>query len=196
MTSDYIIPQYLIDFVAESTKSFDASHNLEHALKVTDNMHKIMQSLNEPYDKLFATTIAMLHDVCDHKYPNSITQDTLEKFIYRHNGIDTPRITNLIENVSWSKESKGLTNLIHKLDERYLIGLTDADRLEALGKGGLDRCITFLLANGGNVPEDVIKHCHEKLLKLYTDNYIKTNYARELAKPLHEEIVVFVNSSK
>lgn len=98
--------------------------------------------------------------------------------------------------MSWSKENKGLTDLKYKPDERYLIALTDADRLEAIGKVGLDRCITFALAHGKLVPEDVIKHCHEKLLRLLPERFIKTEYARILAQPLHDEIVDYVDKHK
>jgi hypothetical protein len=57
---------------------------------------------------------------------------------------------------------------------------------------GIERCETLVRARGGRVPEDVVKHCHEKLLKLYPDNFIRTKTGRELAVGLHEEIVEYV----
>lgn len=89
MNNDYTISENLVNFVRTSTQHFDESHGLDHALKVTHTTHAILHNLNEPYDKLFTSTIAMLHDVCDHKYPNSILIEELENFIIKHNGNDT-----------------------------------------------------------------------------------------------------------
>ena len=67
----------------------------------------------------------------------------------------------MIENVSFSKEDKVRKGLVAKVDIPthlipYMIALRDADRLEAIGQIGIERCIQFTLANGGKVPEDVV----------------------------------------
>jgi len=187
------IPDYLLSFVTEVTKIFDDSHNVTHAQAVTKTTHEIMQSFSTPYDEHFVTMIAMLHDVCDHKYPESIKRSDLSDFIKLHMSDEQAKYADLIiDNVSYSKESKGLRVILPEPYNTYLTALSDADRLEAIGKIGIDRCETFTREHGGKVPEDVIKHCHEKLLRLLPDGFIKTPYARKLAEPLHQEIVDYV----
>lgn len=187
------IPKYLIDFVTESTKIFDDSHNVCHALAVTKTCHEIMQSLGPTYDEHFISMVAMLHDVCDHKYPESIKRSELTDFIRLHLSDEQTHFANLIiDNVSYSKEAKGLREILPEPYNTYLTALSDADRLEAIGKIGIERCETFTREHGGKVPDDVVKHCHEKLLRLLPENFIKTPYARSLAEPLHKEIVDYV----
>ena len=42
------------------------------------------------------------------------------------------------------------------------------------------------------MPEDVVTHCHEKLLRLYNEHFICTEEGRRLAETLHEDIVQYV----
>ena len=98
----------LLEFVKVSTSHFDESHDWTHAVKVTDNTHLIMRSLRDHYEYDLVNMAAMLHDVCDHKYPESISSFELETFI-RDNAskVDADRILAIINNVSYSKEAKG-----------------------------------------------------------------------------------------
>ena len=104
----------------------------------------------------------------------------------------------IIENVSFSKEDKlrkateGKLRIAENVPKElhpYLIALRDADRLEAIGPEGIRRCQVFTESRGGKVPEDVVVHCHEKLLRLYNEHFICTEEGRRLAEPLHEDIV-------
>ena len=61
-----------------------------------------------------------------------------------------------------------------------MIALRDADRLEAIGPEGIRRCQVFTESRGGKVPEDVVVHCHEKLLRLYNEHFICTEEGRRL----------------
>lgn len=191
----------LLQFVKNSTKHFDESHNHEHALKVYHTTINIMNSYGWEYDVELATYSAMLHDVRDHKYPNSISQEDLEAFLFVEIGSKKGKqVLNIIEHVSFSKEDQQRKNNIFVCDISddlfpYLVALRDADRLEALGEVGIRRCEQFVLAHGGKIPEDVVKHCKEKLLRLYNEYFIVTEFARQLAKPLHNEIVDYVKSN-
>ena len=96
----------------------------------------------------------------------------------------------LIDNVSFSKEDKirkGLCSApeIYPELHPYLQALRDADRLEAIGQIGIERCIEFTKSIGGNVPADVVTHCYEKLLRLYDEKFIVSEEARKRAVPLH-----------
>ncbi|CDW77293.1 hd superfamily [Stylonychia lemnae] len=195
--------QSLLYFVKDSTKHFDSSHNHEHAELVYSNTMKIMDSLyksRDEYDEELITYASLLHDVRDHKYPESITEEEMHKFLIDQVGEDkTKQVLQIIENVSWSKEDKlrksqGLNfnpDFPQEL-QTYLTALRDADRLEAIGQIGIERCVQFNISHGYKYPEDVIQHCHDKLLRIYTEKFIETEMGRKLAEPLHQEIVDFV----
>jgi uncharacterized protein len=185
----------LNEFVKSSTAHFDDSHNWIHAENVYLSTIKIINSLDIDYDEDIITYAAKLHDVCDHKYQNSIPRTELEKFILKNLGSEkTNHVLKIIDNVSFSKEIKGLRETLIEPYNTYLTAISDADRLEAIGKVGIERCETFTKSRNGKIPEDVIIHCHEKLLRLYEDNFIVTKLGREIAKPLHEEIVNYVKN--
>jgi uncharacterized protein len=186
----------LHDFVKESTKHFDDSHNYSHALAVTNNAKKIAVTFDIDSEDELLNFASMLHDVCDHKYPQSISKDALYSFIFDNMTCKTKseQTIKIINNISYSKEAKGLREQFDHPYNIYLDIISDADRLEALGKIGIERCIEFTKTYNGRIPEDVIQHCHDKLLRLLPDGFIKTEYGKELAKPLHQEILDYVNS--
>lgn len=183
----------LLLFVKESTKHFDESHDWTHAAIVTKSTHIVMKSLGNEYEEKLVTYAAMLHDVCDHKYPDSISREKLEGFISENlEKVDRDRVLAIIDNVSYSKQAKGKRIQLPEPDCTYLVALSDADRLEAIGEIGIKRCATFTLERGGKVPEGVIEHCHEKLLRLLPDGFIVTELGRKMALPLHQEILDYV----
>ena len=103
----------------------------------------------------------------------------------------------IIDNVSFSKEDKvrkGGAQAVEVPDhlKLYLDVVRDADRLEAIGQIGIDRCIAFSLSIGRKIPDDVIVHCHEKLLRIYGELFIVTDLGRKMAEPLHQVIVDYV----
>lgn len=180
----------------EWMSGFDDTHDFNHVVKVCENAFKILNDIHLSYDQDIIIYSAILHDVCDHKYPNSISVEVRDNFIIESLGIEKARKVKLIiDNVSYSKESKGLCDKIEDEDTAfYLDVIRDADRLEALGSEGLRRCIEFTRLRGGKVPEDVVAHCHDKLLKL-ADHYIKTIPGKRMAAPLHQEILAYVQAN-
>ena len=205
-----VIPLHLIelidlsnkleDFVIKSTKIFDDSHNHVHmknvvtnSFEIIDNDDMIRQKITDhPEIIKLVLIVGWLHDVRDHKYPNSISQEELENFILTIEPDNVQIICKMIDNISWSKEAKGLRKLLPEPYQTVLDIVSDADRLEALGKIGIERCEIFTREHGGVVPADVITHCHEKLLRILPEGFIKTNYGKILAQPLHQEIVDYV----
>ena len=184
----------LYEFVKISSASFDESHDVSHAVAVYNNTIKIAETYKNTMEMDILMYASMLHDVCDHKYPNSIKEEELMKFIVGKLGKKNAiRVMNIINNISFSKQVKDLRKKPIYPDCMYLDIVSDADRLEAIGQIGIDRCITYTTASGGIVPDDVINHCHEKLLRL-KDEYIVTFKGKELAEPLHQVILDYVDS--
>jgi hypothetical protein len=229
-------------FVTESTKEFDESHDYFHMLQVVTNSFQIFwndltiqsalgsspsnsegrfieSDLSSESLELarLILIVAWLHDVRDHKYPNSISEEALYSFVvnevcrkqYSHDSNcnsnsnsnssqaeeEANYIIEIINNISFSKEAKGLRKSFLSINRLYQYALdivTDADRLEAIGIQGIRRCEIYTKEHGGKVPEDVVIHCHEKLLRILPEGYIKTEYGKVLAQPLHQEIVDYV----
>lgn len=182
-------------FVTRSTAEFDDSHDVHHANSVFLNAVKICMAdypeLCLERDKRIITYACYLHDVCDHKYKEqSITEAELHEFIHSQLAPDEAQIViDIINNVSFSKEVKGKRQSLH---QPYLDIVSDADRLEAIGHVGLERCIAFTKAMNKPYPEDVITHCHEKLLRLYNEGFIRTYTGKLMARPLHKVISDYV----
>ena len=178
-------------FLIASTSYFDASHDVQHAERVMQMAFEIANATYADYDATILVLAALLHDVCDHKYtgPQSTSKPQLRNFLLEQ--VDAPAadsILLIIDNVSFSKQDKGLDQDLGEWLGRHLTCVRDADRLEAIGQRGLQRCMQFTEARGGEIPADVVQHCREKLLRLYNEHFIVTEYARQLALPLHQEI--------
>lgn len=185
--------QELHDFVEASTAIFDESHDITHADAVCYNTLKIAETIDAELEFDILIYTAMAHDVCDHKYPASIKEEQLAEFIEGKLGATKcGRVMSIIKNISFSKQIKGLRQQLPSPDSLYLEIVSDADRLEAIGQIGIDRCIAYTHASGGNVPEDVVTHCYEKLL-LLKDTYITTSMGKVLAEPLHQVIQDYVD---
>jgi HD superfamily phosphodiesterase len=216
----------ICEFIVKSTKCFDNSHNWEHARDVLWMSEDIAAEDKIVVEHDVVSLSAVMHDICDHKYKDrgSISEEELYKFIEdvlnqspsglkgtdaekaevaERAKIKTARIKAIIDNVSWSKQSKARAagqpeNPLEGNDAKYLEIIRDADRIHAIGvKNGADRCrIYTIAANPGRtaaeIEEMVVQHCNEKLLKLYPENYITTPAGRRIAEPLHQELKEWV----
>jgi uncharacterized protein len=189
--------QVLYNFVEQNTTKFDSSHNIHHAIKVYNNSIKIINSMEMEYDRDIITWASLLHDICDHKYDNSIPKDKLYEFIKSNLGeFKANRIINIIDNISFSKEIRGERCVLPYPDYLYLDVISDADRLEAIGYAGIRRCESYIIEKLGIKNPELIKanlldHCHAKLLKLFPD-YFRTFLGKELAEPLNNETIEYV----
>ena len=75
--------------------------------------------------------------------------------------------------------------------------ISDADKIDGLGIIGLQRCQRYTKNCYQNISQlDLIKkvheHANEKLLRLKTE-FIKTEYGKQLAAPLHDEMILELN---
>lgn len=74
--------------------------------------------------------LALLHDVCDHKYPQSIQRKELSGWITNNMDKDSANlIDNFIDKVSFSKQQKsGDMSKVHSVLE----AVRDGDHMEAI----------------------------------------------------------------
>lgn len=188
----------VLEFVKVNTAHFDSSHGWEHAMVVAFYATQIMQT-----GKMLI--FALLHDVCDHKYLNSISQGELDAFIATTN---YPEIKDLIPLVSWSKQNNqgdGIYDGLSDDDKEHLIAIQTADRIQAIGAIGIERCFTYTRTKNPDKGEEeikklVVKHCNEKLIRLLPENFIRKDilpeYLQEEVIKHHDAIVSFVNDNQ
>jgi uncharacterized protein len=176
---------------------FDESHNWQHILNVYANMLAIVKGDQIEYEEDLLTYMIKLHDIRDHKYPNCITEAALISFLDAEVGqVKREQIMLVIDNVSFSKQDSGkCTKISDSKLVKYLTIVRDADRLEALGQVGIQRCITFQTLQGNRVPQIVLFHCHEKILRLLPEKFIINPTAQKMAEPKHQEVVNYVKAN-
>lgn len=172
----------VLKFVKESTEIFDDSHNWKHAVRVAINSTKILNTKDVLY-------LALLHDVCDHKYENSLPKDKLHEWIF-NNILQSMKIyiCYWIDQVSFSSQKN--MDKVHPVLE----AVRDGDRMEAIGEIGIKRCEDFTRLRGGKVPEDVVKHCHEKLKRLVPEGYIVHKSAEIFRR--HNVIIEYIYENR
>ena len=197
----------LSEFVQTTCADRDESHGHAHMKAVAEMSSYIIQedySDRRQYHHLIqdATAAAWLHDIADHKYDHDGTlEQRLDEFGHKHIS-NYPNIKQVIKYVSYSTENKAIlagTPLDYDslLTPYYALVrhiVSDADKLQAIGKIGITRALTYTReANPSYTEEQVIaevrKHADEKLLRLATE-FIRTPTARALAQKEHEEMLV------
>ena len=190
------------------TSDYDESHNLDHhkavfndAINIATHFEPSEEMTNSPFYRdliIMVTYASLLHDTIDHKYPDNLEYKRKELFcfIFNNTGILARDIIWIIENISYSKEVKNGYPFHDKLIVQLARDVvSDADKLQAIGKVGLERCRIYEKSiNPNGSAEDhekkVKAHCEEKLLHLH--KYIRTFYgsvkALELTEELKEEL--------
>lgn len=189
-------------FVIDSTARFDSSHNHEHANAVYRNTMLIADSTGDEYDKRIVHAAAKLHDVVDHKYTNlSITNRELDAFLNTLFTVhkDLRIVMCIMNRISYSQLRNRCSMSDHKFRKYdYIDWIRDADRIEAIGPGGIERCEAYCRklhpdADEQKITSLVVQHCKDKLWFLYgKEGNIVTPKGRELAKPLHEYIEAYM----
>lgn len=191
-------------FVKEICKGRDSSHGYEHIHAVMRNslmIYKGEKIENEEIKELCIVT-AWLHDVADHKYDrNGVLKERLLQFLKMNYSHNQKLSLDIIDRISFSKECGNKEDWELILGEKGLLVrniVSDADKLEALGTVGIERCIEYTKEtyrkkynkeiSREELCQEVKKHAEEKLLRL-KDEFIRTKTGKKLAIPLHQELV-------
>lgn len=191
-------------FAQQTTVGRAQSHGFEHLQEVAALANAIVDDLPAaaPHREL-ALICALLHDVPDHKYDHS--GDLRARVLaFLESDVDlrahATDIMWVVDNVSYSKEVKsaGANLLLHAGDSIGLVRdvVSDADKIVALGRKGVERCREYALelkpaATEAQVDRHVVKHAHEKLLRLQSE-FIRTEPGKRLAAPEHAFIAEYV----
>lgn len=201
-------------FVRRVLSGREASHGFLHACAVRDLSMEIFRKTDIAGARLGSVVeiAAMLHDVLDHKYVDTSTPegrklaDEVDAFLNEE--LDEEggcAVRDIVKNVSYSKENKarmaGKDPPWKALKEPVLTMrhvVSDADKIEALGEGGLQRCFECARefnpeADERGVLSEVLQHCQDKLLRLLPE-FIRTDAGKAMARPGHEFLADWVDS--
>ena len=195
----------LSDFVKEVCTGRDDSHGHAHMKAVAEMTRHLIQEdhIDESgHLMLDAITVAWLHDVADHKYDkDGSLERRMDDFGRANNIWNYEEVKRVIKYVSYSSENKAIMAGT-PLDFTAILGayycqirhiVSDADKLEAIGKIGIVRALEYTREANPSFSEaqviaDVHKHAREKLLRLASE-FIRTPLARKLAHEKHNEMI-------
>jgi len=198
----------LSEFVKETCKGRDDSHGHAHMKAVAETTRFIIQQdfIDESGNlTLDAITAAWLHDIADHKYDND---GTLEQRLDEFGSVNIwnyHEIKQVIKYVSYSTENKAIIagtplnfpSILGAYYSQIRDIVSDADKLEAIGTIGIQRCIEYTTHTNPTythqqIIHDVKKHADEKLLRL-ASQFIKTPTARTIANIRHQEMLEWLH---
>ena len=205
----------IFEYCREKTQQRDASHDYAHHVAVQHDAMQIFEQfrLNKKNHRVFkvytvqflqqvVSLAAILHDVPDHKYCQGIQADNLmeeirQLLISEGHGDKVDIIMDIIDNISFSKEVKGKLKDLGVLNVIRNI-VSDADKIQALGAEGLERCKQFSKFKHPTYSENeiqmfVLGHCAEKLNHLI--EYIYTDEGKKLAQPKQDYIISWYNQN-
>lgn len=202
----------LIDSCASMTITYDESHDITHHTEVLKNAFKIidnfvgLKSMYSPEDVRYLINVVcyvcMLHDTVDHKYPVQLEENNkmLEDLLKKKFNDSWKDVLWIIKNMSYTTEIKnGYPKHSNALIQLARDICSDADKLEAIGKIGIQRCFIYNTDKNPNLDQSaitqiIIAYCHEKLLHL-KDKFIRTGPGKEFAIPRHAYIEQFVETN-
>ena len=189
-------------FARSELEARGESHGLAHAKRVRALALAIYAELGGD-DARVVEVAALLHDVCDHKYVDPATDagraciERRDRFLAEAlSEADAAAVLQIVGAVSYSREAKALKKgeepAWAALPESIRVlrhCVSDADKIDAIGVRGLERCAAYARERGVrgslNVAREVAEHCDEKLLRL-RDEYVRTAPGKRRAAPGHE----------
>jgi uncharacterized protein len=177
-----------LNVASEYMQGYDESHNMDHIDRVCKNVDDIIagEGIELTERELIITKIiTIFHEMYDSKYSSLQTPQRkmlVYDFYARYFNIDEIElIDRTVRLISYSKEVR---DGVKEPDNIYCNIVTSADRLDALGEFGLQRCIQYGQAVYPQYSTDeqwqrVYDHCYEKLLGLH--KHIRIPWARDKA---------------
>ena len=189
----------LSDFVKTTCANRDDSHGHAHMKAVAEMTRNIVEQdfIDESGNLMLdAITAAWLHDIADHKYDHDGTlQQRLDAF-GTANIWNYEEIKEVIKYVSFSTENKAIIAGT-PLNFPAILGayysqirdiVSDADKLEAIGSIGIQRCIEYTTHTNptythAQVIHDVKKHADENLLRRATRAFFRTEILFYIGSP-------------
>jgi HD superfamily phosphodiesterase len=190
----------IIRFITQMCEGRPSSHGVDHMKAVRERaleIHRALPPQQQP-SAFDVSLVSLLHDVADHKYDyDGSLMKQVKQFLITHSFQPEPVIA-CINAVSFSKErARGKRWFAQELGPYWTQVrdiVSDADKLEALGEVGGKRCLEYAHEHG-LLGHDAVKHLiqqiQDKLLHL-RDHYIVTEPAKQMAGPLHDQLVEYV----
>lgn len=175
----------------------------ENAIEIWKKESINYQSMN--FHRILSLVIAaaQLHDVADHKYGQTTAQlesvsTELQKYFTLE---DVQLLMVIMDQTSYSKEAKCRkeTGTSPSWDDLGIEGklvrniVSDADKLEAIGMVGVQRCLQYIyevakskdeVISASDLFSHLVEHGKEKLFIL-KDEYIRTNAGKAMAEYPH-----------
>ncbi|OBZ72054.1 Uncharacterized protein YpgQ [Grifola frondosa] len=209
--------------MVETMARYDPSHDAYHVQRVRKTALHLARVFSTSIsargrpDLLTVELAALLHDVLDKKYVSAAEAADPYAFFLPFftsaadaHGLDLVRdgraraITRIVENVSWSTETR--LREADLLDDWHrecveLHCVQDADRLDAIGAFGILRCAAYSAVTNRAlyVPTDdaayascAIEHFHDKLLHIR--ERLKTEPGKQLAEKRHNLMLNFLRA--
>ncbi len=185
--------------------------------KVRENAEKIFDALVasgehsqmlNPSMKKMVSAAAQFHDIADHKYVKDPHSLGIEEELRKHfSDKASASLMKVMEAVSFSKERKlrkAANAPTTPISFEATLGkagcllrdiVSDADKLEAIGSIGVQRCLQYskesAVKTTGVEPtqtqliKDLVVHGEEKLFIMLKHHYIRTSAGRSYANGLH-----------
>ena len=204
------LDQILLTFITPFFIHRDISHNVEHVSRVVSlTDHLILYSYNRDLQgqdrhtiRCMAKIIAWLHDVDDRKYhdPTAQAEQKMTDFLTTmFPDVIVSMILKAVKYVSYSQQIKLFGDLppewyLHLPDTLIIARnfVSDADKIDALGYIGIQRCLAYSKYKHSNEDEQfhvkhLIQHYNEKL-KWICPKYISTEIGHIVARH-HQDVM-------
>ena len=118
-------------------------HGIEHAKIVMDHSRRALQFYDiSDEDKLLVEYAALLHDFDDRKFfPSHLNYDNLRQVLSTKSGDFVDKVIYMVSIVSSSKNGDSIP--LNVYGKEWMLIPRYADRIEAIGIIGIERCYTY-----------------------------------------------------
>lgn len=165
-------------WVRSYMEGYDSSHNYKHILRVIKFALDIADTENQDnHSKFIITLSALTHDIADHKYENTVSQEKLLTGFFKDilSKEDMAEVIYIATNTSLSKEISS-----NNIDDNIRLKcVQDADRLDSLGAIGISRYFMYGATNKKSDIESIVDNLENRTNILM--KHIKTDYAKKLS---------------